>query len=333
MLPSSLPSSGRVRISQIGTKHGHAPGKWKALVDCAEVEAVGLWEPDANARDGARFAPVRWLGSIQEALASDIAAVAIEGRNDESLAMARSAVDAGKHLWFDKPAGEDWPVFQQLMADAAAGGLYIQMGYMFRYQPGFQMVSDLARAGALGDVFQIRAHMSTHIDVAARRVQSVHKGGILYDLAGHMLDQICWLTGRPTRVTSFTRNDATPDVPAYSDNTLAVLEFDRAIATIDVAAMESRPLARRFEVYGTLGSAITEPFDHGRTVRIALERPWGDLAAGEHIVDLPVVTRQQMYERELAAFVRVLCGQQPPDRPPEHELLVQETLLRATGRV
>ena len=31
--------------------------------------------------------------------------MAIEGRNDESLAMAQAAVEAGKHLWFDKPAG------------------------------------------------------------------------------------------------------------------------------------------------------------------------------------------------------------------------------------
>ena len=41
----------------------------------------------------------------------------------------------------------------------------------------------------------------------------------------------------------------------------------------------------------------------------------------------------QMYERELVAFLRVLHGERPPDRTPEHELLVQETLLRATGRI
>jgi predicted dehydrogenase len=93
------------------------------------------------------------------------------------------------------------------------------------------------------------------------------------------------------------------------------------------------PLARRFEVYGSRGSAITEPFDPGRTVRLALGEPWEEYPAGEHLVELPVVTRQGMYERELAAFVATLRGERPPDRPPEHELLVQETLLRATGRI
>jgi hypothetical protein len=40
-----------------------------------------------------------------------------------------------------------------------------------------------------------------------------------------------------------------------------------------------------------------------------------------------------MYERELVAFLAVVRGEQTPDRPLAHELLVQETLLRATGRI
>jgi predicted dehydrogenase len=97
--------------------------------------------------------------------------------------------------------------------------------------------------------------------------------------------------------------------------------------------MEPRPNARRFEVYGTRGSAITEPFDPGESVRLALIEPAGGYGAGEQIITLPTVSRQQLYERELAAILATLRGDQPPDRTPEHELLVQETLLRATGRI
>jgi len=325
-----------VRIGQIGTKHGHARGKWQALVANPDVEAVGVWEPDPAARAAEQahpaYAGARWCTSVVELLAdASVAAVAIEGRNDESLAMAHAALDAGKHLWFDKPAGDDWPGFQQLMAKAGARGLYVQMGYMFRYQPGFQQVAEWSRSGLLGEVFAIRAHMSTWITVLAREIQSVHRGGIFYDLAGHMLDQIVWHLGRPSRVTLFARNDQTPTVAAYADNSLGIFEFDRALAFIDIAAMEPRPNARRFEVYGTRGSAITEPFDPGETVRLALTGPVGEHPAGEQVIKLPTVTRQQMYERELVAFLAVLRGERPPDRPPEHELLVQETLLRATA--
>ncbi|MFN8526190.1 MAG: Gfo/Idh/MocA family oxidoreductase [Chloroflexota bacterium] len=320
-----------IRVGQIGTKHGHALGKWLALRASPDVEIAGIWEPDRAARDE-RYLGARWVDSADVLLRDPaVVALAIEGRNDESLPMARAAVDAGKHIWFDKPAGEDWPAYQELMRVAAQRGLQVQMGYMFRYQPGFAQVASLARAGAFGDVFQIRAHMSTHIDEAARRVQSVHRGGILYDLAGHMIDQIVWLLGRPQKITTVLRNDATPTVPAYADNTVAVLEFEKALAIIDIAAMEARPLARRFEVHGTLGGVVTEPFDPGRSLRLVFERPWGAFAQGEHLMVLPEVSRQQLYERELAAFVATIRDGAPPDRPPEHDQLVQETLLRATG--
>lgn len=327
-----------VRVGQFGTKHGHARGKWRALVTSDDVEAVGIWEPDAEARAAehadADYRGARWCGSAAELLDDpSVVAIAVEGRNDESLALAYAAVDAGKHLWFDKPGGDDWPGFQGLMVKAQERGLYIQMGYMFRYQPGFQQIAELVKSGLLGDVFAIRAHMATAISLASREAQSVHRGGIFYDLAGHMLDQVVWLLGRPNRVTLYARNDATPELPGYVDNALGVFELNRALAWIEIAAMEPRPQARRFEVYGTRGTAITEPFDPGETIRLVLTQPTSEYPAGEQVIRLPTVTRQQLYERELAAFLATLRGDRPPDRSPKHELLVQETLLRATGRI
>jgi predicted dehydrogenase len=325
-----------VRFAQIGTRHGHAQGKWQALCTSADVEAVGIWEPDPVVRAAAQtrpgFAGAHWFDAADDALGDpSIVAVAIEGRNHESLGMARAAVDAGKHLWFDKPAGDDWPAFMRLLDAAAALHTSIQMGYMFRYSPGFRQVATWARDGLLGDVFAVRAHMSTSVDLTERREQSRHHGGILYDLGGHMIDQIVWLLGRPTRVSTVLRNDATPQLPGYSDNTVAVFEFASALAVVDIAAMEPRPTARRFEVYGSHGSAIVEPFDPAGTIRLALNAASGNFHAGEQVLQLPAVSRQELYERELTAFIGVLRGQRPPDRSIEHERLVQETLLRATG--
>ena len=324
-----------LRMAQIGVKHGHAVGKARSMIENPDVEFTGLFEPDPVAREqaqrGGHYGNIQWHDRLDDALGDpSVTAVSIEGRNDESLGQAQAAIEAGKHLWYDKPAGDDWPGFQRLMADAQARGLLVQMGYMFRYQPGFQQVAEWARSGLLGDVFSVRAHMSTWISVPAREIISRHQGGIFYDLAGHMIDQVVWILGRPRRVTTFFRNDATPEIPAFMDNTLGVLEYERGMAVIDIAAMEPRPMARRFEVYGTRGSAITEPFDPGHTIRLTLEEATGGHQKGAQIIQLPEVNRQQMYDRELAAFVATLRGEQPPDRSPEHELMVQETLLRAT---
>jgi predicted dehydrogenase len=316
-----------VRIGQIGTRHGHALGKWLALRANPDVEAVGIYEPDPSLRNQPDYMGATWFSSAAPILADPtVTAVAVEGRNDESLGMAWEVVRAGKHAWFDKPAGDDWPGFKDLMRVAVEQHLYIQMGYMFRYNPGFSRVAELARSGELGEIFGIRAHMSTNVHLAERTLQSRHPGGVLYDLGGHMFDQILWLLGKPARVSAFLRNDATPELPTYSDNTLAVLEFPSALATVEIAAMEPRPTARRFEVYGTRGSAILEPFDPSLTLRIARQE------ASESMTLVPV-DRQEMYNRELTAFVAVIRGERQPDRSPEHDLAVQETLLRATGRL
>lgn len=328
----------RLRIAQFGTKHGHASGKARALRGNPEVEFCGLLEPDPEARAATQrqesYSGVRWYERAEEMLGDDsIAAIAVEGRNEESLGMARQAIDAGKHIWFDKPAGDDWPAFQALVGIARERRLLVQMGYMFRYHDGFRRITEWARSGLLGELFMVRAHMSTNISESSRAVLSRHRGGVFYDLAGHMLDQVVWLLGRPRRVASYLRNDATPSVPAFADNTLGVFEFERALALVDIAAMEPRPTARCFEVYGTRGSAIMEPIEPARAIRLCLEEASEGYERGAQAVPIAETPRQQAYERELAAFVSTLRDQQPPDRSLDHELLVQETLLRATGMI
>src|SRR5258708_28202722 len=128
--------------------------------------------------------------------------------------MAILAAAAGKHLWYDKPAGDDWPGYQAFVADVRARRLNLQMGYMFRYHEGFRQISEWARSGFLGNVFSVRAHMSTWIPVvgkSGRDVVSRHPGGIFYDLSGHMLDQVVWILGRPIRLQGFFEHHATPD--------------------------------------------------------------------------------------------------------------------------
>ena len=89
-------------------------------------------------------------------------------------------------------------------------------------------------------------------------------------------------------------------------------------------------MARRFEVYGRRGSAIMEPFEPAKAIRLWLEEAQGDYQAGEQLVPVQTQSRQRLYELELEAFLATITGKQPPDRSMAHELLVQETLLRAT---
>ena len=328
--------SRKVRMAQYGTKHSHAEGVLKVTLANADVDFVGVYEPDPLRRDQLKtsgrkpWSQVRWIDDVTEVLEdSTIAAISSEGANSESLDHTEAIVDAGKHVFFDKPAGEDYPRFQRIVARARERGLLVQLGYMFRYHDGFSRIAEWARSGFLGHVFAIRGHMSTIATEEQRTRFEARHGGIFYDLAGHMLDQIVWILGRPLKVNSFLRHDDTV-APDFKDNTLAVFEFGDAMAIVDIAAIEPTPGPRRFEVYGTDGWATMEPFEPAETLRVCLREPKAGHPAG--ISTIKIEDRPR-YVASLAAFLEDIRGEKQPDRTLDHELLVQETLLRATGNI
>ena len=327
-----------IRVAQYGTKHAHAAGKLRAIIDSPDVELAGVLEPDEERRramaaaDGP-YQDVNWFGSESEMLDDDtILAVSSEGPTHHGLDQTERCVQAGKHVWYDKPAGDDWPQWQRTIAAAEQQGLTVQMGYMFRYHAGFQQIDEWVKSGFLGDIFALRTRIGTAMDEQARRDVSRHLGGVFYELGCHMLDQVVWLLGRPTSVTAFLRNE-TGLVAECPDNTLGVFEYENAMALVDTSAMETRPAARRFEVYGSRGSAIMEPLEPATEIRLCLTEAQGGYEAGDTMVPIETQTRQKLYDLELVDFLKTIQGKQPPARPYSHELLVQETLLRATGEI
>ena len=79
---SADPTS-RIRIGQIGTKHGHASGKLKAIRDQSEsYELVGVVEPDSARRkelsNNKIFRDVTWLTEKELFEVKGLQAVAIE---------------------------------------------------------------------------------------------------------------------------------------------------------------------------------------------------------------------------------------------------------------
>ena len=330
----------KIKMAQYGTKHGHASGKLLALKKNPLIDLVGVFESDPIQRKQLEgksepYIGVKFFDSEDEILGDEsIIGVASEGLNAESLDQTARLIESGKHVWYDKPAGDDWNKWKEVVDLAKRKNLQIQMGYMLRYHDGFRQISEWARQGMLGDIYSIRAHMSTNIPPKSREIISDgHEGGIFYDLAGHMIDQIVWILGRPLKTTSFLRNDSGV-INNFSDNTLGVFEYENAMTWVDIAAMEIPPMARRFEVYGSDGSAIlVEPFEPGKAIRLCLRQDQKDFSAGEQFVAIEGTERQLAYERELESFISVISSECLSDRSLDHELLVQETLLRALGRI
>ena len=61
-------------------------------------------------------------------------------RKSNLTSTALACVSAGKHIHLDKPAGINYSGFEKVIQTAEKNKVLIQMGYMFRYNPGFQFI-------------------------------------------------------------------------------------------------------------------------------------------------------------------------------------------------
>jgi predicted dehydrogenase len=320
-----------IRAGILGTGHGHAHGKLRVLQESPDWQLAGVCEPDAGLRarrqTEASWAGVRWLS--EEELLGDrgIRMVAVESAVPDLVSLGRKVIDAGKHLHLDKPAGTELAAFRELLAEAERRSQIVQMGYMFRYNPGFDLVRRAAADGWLGRVHRIAGGISTDHAAAARRRLAFHPGGMMLELGCHLIDMLVLLMGRPERVTPFLRHDG-PFEDELTDNTMVVFEYPHVVATIETAATEAHPFPRRrFEVIGDEGSIVLAPLEPP-AVRLCLRSPRDGFAAGWQEVPVEDVPR---YTRDLAELARCIREEQPLPYPYAHDLTVQETVLRACG--
>jgi len=327
-----------VKMAQYGIAHAHASGKADAMRRSSDVHFCGVFEPDPQIRaekgKAGAYKNVHWFGSKEEMLDDEsIVGIAVEGQVCDNLAFARESIESGKHVWLDKPAGTDLEEFHKILTMAKKENLCVQMGYMFRYNPGFQFMFDRLRDGILGEIFSVRGRMSTFTSVEGRSSLGQYQGGILFELLCHLIDIVIAVLGRPRKVSSFLRNDLGV-TPEFSDNTMAVFEYEKAIASIESASLEVSAFpSRRFEVYGTKGSVIIEPLEprDNPSLRLCLSEDSGDYVKGWQVVNLR--ERGGRYDGGLAALVADIKGEKSPDRSLYHELIVQETVLRASRGV
>ena len=315
----------RLRIGMLGAVHMHANGKLDVLRASPDYELVGISEESASVRDDCQRQGLKTLP--QAALLDQCDVIAVESAVRDHARHALLALRAGKHVHLEKPPAATLGEVREMIAVARGRKLLLQVGYMWRYHPGFQAIFEAARQGWLGEIHLVRASISKELAPARRREWAEFRGGAFFELGSHLLDVIVRLLGRPQNVTSFLRHhgEATDDL---KDNNLVVLEYNRALAVITNTALQSTNLPQRsFEVVGAKGAAVLHSLEPPK-LEIELAAAAGPYRKGPQTVTLPPYHRYEADLIELAAAAR---GARRLAVALEEELLVQEILLNASG--
>jgi predicted dehydrogenase len=322
------PPPKRIKIGQIGVGHAHA-GKLSVYRQSADYEVVGIAEPDAELRRRAEtqavYRDLPWMTQEQLLNVPGLQAVLVETRVRDLLNTAEVCVAAGKHVHLDKPAGESLPQFRRLLEAAAKQKVLVQMGYMYRYNPAVVLLREFLKKGWLGAVFEVHAVMSKVVAREERARLVEYHGGMMFELGCHVLDLVVGVLGKPKEITPFSQHASALD-DLLMDNMLAVLTYPRATATVKSSALEVEGFDRRhLVVCGTECTFHIQPLDDP-SARVSLAQARGDYKKGTQDVKFPKYTR---YLDDAADMARIIRGEKATDFSSEHDLAVQETLLRA----
>lgn len=295
------------------------------LRDLEDVQVVGLADPSLDAaRDlASSFAeePPETFESLSELLSRlspDAVAVFTPHRFHYSVAM--QALQAGCHLFVEKPVSTNSQEATDIANLARARGRTVGVGHQYRLRPSLVEARKLLGEGAVGAVRMITAQMSApwlaqHSGPADSWRLDPRAGGtgILSDAGDHLLDALLWTTGlSASEVAAFqARIERGLDVVSA----VAVRLSDGTPATLGLSALSPDSL---FELtYFGENGLIRASESSLEVKRAGREGEILDLPAGTASID--------------ADFVSAVVSKRPPCCPVE-EALDTVRLLEAVVR-
>jgi len=321
----------KIRCGILGLAHAHAMDVLGVLKASADFDLAGVCEPDTAVRAQVEKSPalknVGWVDQEQLLADDTIKMIAVESSVPRLLEYAQAAADAGKHIHLDKPAGTSLPQFRALLDTMEQRNLLLQMGYMFRYNGGFDFARRVVSEGVLGDIYRIHGCMDTDYTQEKRDLLEGRPGGMMFELCSHLLDMTMLILGTPKKITPVLRHDAKADDDLL-DNTAAVFEFDSAVAILQSSAMRPNAFpSRRFEICGTNGSVTIEPLEPP-AVTLNLRQAAGGFKKGIQQVPVPDYDR---HVKDFEDFARCIRGEGQFAYTKQHDFEVQRVLLLASG--
>jgi len=184
----------RMRVAVIGC------GYWgKNLVrnfaELGALAAIGDPDPGTAANLSQRFdAPARSLDHVLDD--PSIAAVAIAAPATLHASLARAALEAGKHVFVEKPLALTLVEAERLCRLAEERDRCLMVGHLLQYHPAFIALRDVVRRGELG---RLQYLYSNRLNLGKVRREE----DILWSFAPHDLSMILSLVGEePIEVTA-----------------------------------------------------------------------------------------------------------------------------------
>jgi predicted dehydrogenase len=144
-----------LKVGQVGLGYW---GRNLARVFDDEADLAWLCDASETLRDefARRYPNARMTDDFAEMIAADdVEGVVIATPVPTHFPLAKAALEAGKHVFVEKPPAMRAAEMEELIAIAEAQGLVLMPGHLLLYHPGVQKLKELIEDGELGEVLVV----------------------------------------------------------------------------------------------------------------------------------------------------------------------------------
>lgn len=227
----------------------------KTLRDCRLVACVDLVQEKADAlakQFPGCIALTDWRVAINRA---DIDIVIIATLHATLAEIGLAAVQAGKHVLLEKPAGKHSRELAPIIEAANKTNALVRVGFNHRYHRAFRKARELVDEDALGEMMFIRARYGhggrIGYDKEWRAQPELSGGGELIDQGVHLIDLARWFLGDFSEIQGHAHTYFW-NMPVDDNGFLLLKTPKKQTAFLHASCTEWKNLFS-FEIYGRKG--------------------------------------------------------------------------------
>ena len=312
------------------------------------VAGLGYWGPNL-ARNFAELGTLTWLCDLDEELRTTFAArypsVQVTDSFDAMLAdpavqgvviatpvpthyaLAKRALEAGKHVLVEKPPAMRATEIDELVAIANERDLVLMPGHLLLYHPAVRKVKELIDAGELGEVLCVYGNRQNLGIVRTNE-------NALWSLGVHDLSVILYLLDEePSQAIAHGRGFLTEGV---EDVVFCYLEFPSGkIAHMHLSWLDPHKM-RKMTVVGREKMVVFDDMELERKVTVYEKAPWkraesyGEWQTRSGDIYIPKIATDEPLKLECQEFLQLIAGNGDRRKVAEDGARVVRALDRLT---
>jgi predicted dehydrogenase len=325
---SSTGTTGRAIVGVAGLNYW-GPNLARNFDELGALSAICEIVPERRERYADRYPNARAHATFEGMLADDtVEGVVIATPVPTHYALAKQALEAGKHVLVEKPPAMRAAEIDELVAIATERDLVLMPGHLLLYHPGIRKLKELIDAGELGEVVCVYGNRQ-NLGIVRENENA------LWSLGVHDLSVILYLLDEePEECVAHGRAFLTPGV---EDVVFCYLRFPSGkIAHMHLSWLDPHKM-RRMTVVGLEKMVVFDDMELERKVTVYEKYPWkraesyGEWQTRSGDIFIPKIATDEPLKLECQEFMRLIGGEGDRRKVAEDGARVVRALDRLTA--